>query len=447
MDEVDPGAQLVGDGPESGRGEAQVDDPLQRIVRGDEGGRALRVAGDDGRALGLRIGRPQEGVIGLGHHREGEPPPEQVALRPLHPDARAVGQREAQRRLEALGRAFPELHLERLLRLADLRVARRQDGAEKDAGAQECLLAPVEHVGGEDVALLQIDQVEDEGFLGLALPDDFDEADAHHRAGLDPVAHLHARELLPRLGVLVEALLVLDARVEMAPAGEDLGERRAAFFGEEIAERLPFAQRDGGGQFARRRVPAALDQDVRHPGLLAFRDGNGHPQPVRVALDRLRPGRTGASREVSLALVEVLDLLERAGIQDRVEHRLGLGARAGPARLGKPPGDLGRVHRPGIGAHRRIGSDAVAQLLQDALAQLAAFELLVAGEDQLLDEDRPVLVDAEHDLHRPVPSDDLPLGDSGPQEALADVEAAQARRHLLRRLRVDGLLLPRSRRR
>ena len=163
--------------------------------------------------------------------------------------------------------------------------------------------------------------------------------------------------------------------------------------------------------------------------------------PIGSGLGVQNPANIRILREVPLALVQVFDLLEGARVQDRIEHRLRLGARPRTARRRHAAGDLRRIHGPGIRAGGRIGNDCVAQLLQDALAELPGGELLVAGEHHLLDAHRPVLVDAEDELHRAVARHDLPFGDARAQEPLADVEPAQPGGHLLRHLRIDRLVL------
>ena len=160
-----------------------------------------------------------------------------------------------------------------------------------------------------------------------------------------------------------------------------------------------------------------------------------------VAGDGLRTRRPGPYGKVSLALVEVLDLLQRASVEDRLEDRLRIDADARLVEGGGCAGDADAIGVRGIGTARRAGIDAVAELLEKALAQLRGADVLVSAEAHLLDPDLPALVHREDDRRRAVATGKLALGDAGTQETLRDVEAPQAGRHLLRRLRIEGLVL------
>src|SRR5205823_6555298 len=439
VDEVDAAAQGVGERVQARRADAEVDDPFERIRRWNEAVGALRGRGGTGGTFADGVAEERE--VRLGGGGEGESPAPEIALRPLRRRARAVLEGEAHRRLEVLGGPLAELYLDRLLRLGNLGIARRERSAEEEPGAQERLLSAVDHFRSEDVAGIERDQVADERLLRPALPDHLDETHLDDGPGLDAVADLDLREFLARLGILLEDFVVFDASVEMAAAGEDLREGGATLLGGEIAERPPRLERDGGVDLGIGHLHAAFHRDARDEGPLAFGDGNGDGQAVIVAGDGLRTRRPGPYGKVSLALVEVLDLLQRASVEDRLEDRLRIDADARLVEGGGCAGDADAIGVRGIGTARRVGIDAVAELLEKALAQLRGADVLVSAEAHLLDPDLPALVHREDDRRRAVATGKLALGDAGTQETLRDVEAPQAGRHLLRRLRIEGLVL------
>src|SRR5205814_6627972 len=103
---------------------------------------------------------------------------------------------------------------------------------------------------------------------------------------------------------------------------EDLRERCTALLRLQVAERAAGAEDDGCVQLRRGHVTAALDEDAADERLVTLLDRNRHLHASRVSLDDVEPRRTRPDREVTLRLVEVLDLFQRPRVEDWLEDGL-----------------------------------------------------------------------------------------------------------------------------